>query len=234
MNHQVERAQEFHRLHHGDQLLRLVNVWDACSARVATLAGAPALGTSPAEVASRVTEVLELGAVGVNVEDARPDTPGTLYPVDDQCERLAVARAAADAAGVPMFVNARCDAYFGVVLRDEERLEVALDRARRYVGAGADGVFLPGLVDAEQLRTAASAVDAPVNVMVWPGLPPTSVLRSAGVRRISQRGSSFLHAVANLVVDTQAYLDDPSPIDPDVAAAAPALQLVGALAAAAR
>jgi 2-methylisocitrate lyase-like PEP mutase family enzyme len=191
-------------------------------------------GASPAEVASTITEVLELGAVGVNVEDARPDTPGTLYPVDDQCERLAAARAAADAAGVPMYVNARCDAYFGAQLRDEERLEIALDRAQRYVGAGADGVFLPGLVDAEVLQAVTSAVDAPVNVMVWPGLPPTSVLRSAGVRRVSQGGSSFLLAVANLVVTTQAFLEDPSPIDPDVAAAAPALQLVGALAAATR
>ena len=99
-----------------------------------------------------------------------------------------------------------------------------------YVGAGADGVFLPGLVDAEQLRTAAAGVDVPVNVMVWPGLPPTSVLRSVGVRRISQGGASFLHAVANLAAATGAYLQDPSPIDPDIEALAPALQLVGALA----
>ena len=38
---QVRRAKEFRELHHGDTPLRLVNAWDAFSARTFALAGAP-------------------------------------------------------------------------------------------------------------------------------------------------------------------------------------------------
>ncbi len=277
MSATVERAEQFHRLHHGAEPLRLVNVWDLWTARVAALAGAPALGTSsfaialahgvpdgehvpwhvvretvgaivdavevpvtvdveagrgadPGAVATTVADVLAAGAVGVNLEDSRPDVPGALHPVDDQCARLAAAWHAAEAAGVPMFLNARCDVYFGADVAAEARLDAALRRAESYVAAGADGVFLPGLVDADELRVVTAELDAPVNVMLWPGLPPTSVLRAAGVRRISQGGSSFLGAVAHLVRTTEAYLADPSPEVPDADALLPALGLIGELA----
>ena len=42
----VRAAQRFHALHHEGAPLRLVNAWDALSARVAELAGANAIGTS--------------------------------------------------------------------------------------------------------------------------------------------------------------------------------------------
>src|SRR5688572_30605549 len=42
---------DFRALHHGPAPLRLVNAWDALSARVFALAGAPAIGTSSFAVA---------------------------------------------------------------------------------------------------------------------------------------------------------------------------------------
>lgn len=46
-----EAATVFRRLHDGPHPFRLVNAWDAVSARVLALAGAPAIGTSSFAVA---------------------------------------------------------------------------------------------------------------------------------------------------------------------------------------
>src|SRR6516225_176900 len=43
---QIEKAQAFHQLHHASKILVLLNAWDAASARVFELAGAPAVATT--------------------------------------------------------------------------------------------------------------------------------------------------------------------------------------------
>ncbi|MFE9835876.1 isocitrate lyase/phosphoenolpyruvate mutase family protein [Streptomyces sp. NPDC005551] len=68
-------------------------------------------------VRDTVGAVLAAGAVGVNIEDALHDGSGVLRPVEEQAERISAARAAADAAGVPLFVNARIDTFLGAAGR---------------------------------------------------------------------------------------------------------------------
>ena len=91
-------------------------------------------------------------------------------------------------------------------MADEDRRTAALDRLRHYVGAGADGVFLPGLTDIDVIAEVASTIPAPLNVMLWPGLPTFADLAAAGVRRLSQGGSAFLHAVGYLARMTTNYV----------------------------
>ena len=272
---QTERATRFHALHAAATPLRLVNAWDALSARVFAAAGAPAIGTSsfavayahgypdgqqipwakvcdtvaamttaadvpvtadieagqgaePDAVAAAVGDVIDRGAVGINLEDSRPGEPGALFTIEQQCERIASARARADAANLPLFINARSDVYFGAAIAPEEQLDAALARAASYVDAGADGVFLPGCTDAGALRAVVDATHAPVNVMHWPGLPAFAELCDIGVRRISQGASAFLYAVAGLERLTTGYLNDaPDDFGGDLT---PAFHLLGALA----
>ena len=165
-------------------------------------------GTEPDAVAAAVGDVVDRGAVGINLEDSRPGDPGALFAVDAQQERIAAARARADAAGLPLFINARCDVYFGAAVAPEAQLDAALTRIAHYVEAGADGVFLPGLTDAVTLGTVVDATSAPINVMHWPGLPPYAELCDIGVRRLSQGASAFLYAVAGLERLTTVYLGD--------------------------
>lgn len=253
----VARAERFHRLHDGPGPLRLVNVWDRLSARVAALAGAPAVGTSsfavalargypdgqripwatvrelvadivdavgdvpvtadieagqgatPAEVAAAVDEMISAGAVGVNIEDGRPDSPGELFTVAAQCDRLRAARAAADRRSLPLFVNARCDVYFGARVAETERRKLLHERAAAYAEAGASGVFVPGLTDLDVLAELCETAGVPVNVMVSPGLPSIDDLAGAGVRRVSQGGAGFLLAASYLERTTTAFLDGP-------------------------
>jgi 2-methylisocitrate lyase-like PEP mutase family enzyme len=163
-------------------------------------------GAGPGDVQRSVQAVIEHGAVGVNIEDAVPGRQGQLREVDEQSERLRAAREAATASGIPIFINARCDVWFGAELPAEAQLDEAVLRARAYRDAGADGVFVPGLVDLATLGELTSRVDMPVNVMVGGGAPSVDELAAAGVRRLSQGGEPFLAAVGTIKTLTERYL----------------------------
>ncbi|WP_172382783.1 isocitrate lyase/phosphoenolpyruvate mutase family protein [Streptomyces sp. MNP-20] len=152
-----------------------------------------------AGVADTVRAVLAAGAVGVNIEDARHAAGDPLRPVAEQAERIAAARGAADAAGVPLFVNARVDTYLrGAGEGAAERLALTLERAAAFLDAGADGVFVPGVVDPETVEALVAKVDGPVNVMAGPGAPPVARLAALGVARVSV-GSGIAQAAHALV-----------------------------------
>ncbi|QDQ14701.1 isocitrate lyase/PEP mutase family protein [Streptomyces spectabilis] len=153
----------------------------------------------PAGVADTVRAVLAAGAVGVNIEDGRYAGGEPLRPLAEQAGRIAAARGAADAAGVPLFVNARVDTYLrGVGEEAQERLALTLERAAAFLDAGADGVFVPGVVDPETVEALVAKVDGPLNVMAGPGAPPVARLAALGVARISV-GSGIAQAAHALV-----------------------------------
>lgn len=146
----------------------------------------------PAGVADTVRAVLAAGAVGVNIEDALYGGEGVLRPVAEQAERIAAAREAADAEGVPLFVNARIDTY----LRGAGGLDATLERAAAFRAAGADGIFVPGAVEPGTVKELADGIDGPLNVLVGPGAPPVAELAALGVARVSAGSSVALAAYA--------------------------------------
>lgn len=146
----------------------------------------------PAGVADTVRAVLAAGAVGVNIEDALYGGEGVLRPVAEQAERIAAAREAADAEGVPLFINARIDTY----LRSAGGVDATLERAAAFRAAGADGIFVPGVVDPGTVKQLADGIDAPLNVLVGPGAPPVAELAALGVARVSAGSSVALAAYA--------------------------------------
>ncbi|MGW0816337.1 isocitrate lyase/PEP mutase family protein [Streptomyces viridiviolaceus] len=184
----------------GDRLERGAAL--AAVARVTAAVGVPVsadieggYAADPAGVADTVRAVLAVGAVGVNIEDARYDDGGApLRPVAEQAERLAAAREAADAEGVPLFVNARIDTF----LRGAGGVDLTLERAAAYRAAGADGIFVPGAVDPGTVKELAAGVDGPLNVMAGPGAPPVAELAALGVARVSV-GSGIAQAAHALV-----------------------------------
>lgn len=124
-----------------------------------------------------------------------------MRPVAEQAERIAAARGAADAAGVPLFVNARVDTYLrGVGDGPDARLALTLERAAAFLAAGADGVFVPGAVAPDTVKALVEGVDGPLNVMVGPGAPAVAELAGLGVARVSV-GSGIAQAVHALVRD---------------------------------
>lgn len=141
-------------------------------------------GESPEAVAASVREVIAAGAVGINLEDGIRHE--RLRSSDDAARRIAAAREAARAAGVPIVINARVDLW--IVASDastDERVEEALRRARAYLSAGADCIYPIALAEPEVIARFCLALDAPVNIGVRAGMPGVAELARLGVARIS-------------------------------------------------
>lgn len=149
-------------------------------------------------VGETIRSVLAAGAVGVNLEDGMYAGDSPLRDPAEQAERISAARQAADAARIPLFINARTDTYLRAVGGDPAaRLTETLVRASAYLAAGADGIFVPGLRDADVVAELTAGIEGPVNVLVRPGSPRVSELARLGVARISL-GSSIAVAAYGL------------------------------------
>lgn len=149
----------------------------------------------PMALAANFARVVEAGAIGCNFEDQRIGGEG-LFPVAEQALRIASLKAAAPHA----FVNARTDLFLknpasshcGIV-------DKALERGRVYAQAGADGFFVPGLVDEGLIARICENMALPINVMRAPGGPDMVRLGELGVARISFGPGPFriaMHAFA--------------------------------------
>lgn len=136
------------------------------------------------DVAKTIKRAVDVGAVGANIED---QVDGSLLPIDEAVAQIVAARAAAPSG--TFVLNARTDTYFYPGVGDP--FANTIERARRFVDAGADCVFVPGVDDADAIQALADEITAPLNIVA--GLAPT--IRSApelfalGVKRVSLGGS---------------------------------------------
>ena len=158
-----------------------------------------AYGDTPEVTAETVDLAIEVGAVGGNLEDSFP-TNGKLRETVNQCERVRSARRAAEAAGIRFFINARTDVFFQrpPAEHDNAMLDDAIERARAYAEAGADGIFVPGLVATKLISCLAQSSPLPVNIMVGDGTSPLQELAEHGVARVSYGPSPYLKAMKAL------------------------------------
>ena len=150
-------------------------------------------GSTPEEVAVTIGRTIEVGAVGANIEDA---ADGRLFNAGLAAEKIAAAREAAPRG--TFVINARTDAYFAPDSHVEDPFAESVARAQRYIDAGADSVFVPGVDDADSIRRLASEIPAPLNIVA--GLAPTLIdapeLFSLGVKRVSIGGGLARAALA--------------------------------------
>ncbi|WP_155053666.1 isocitrate lyase/PEP mutase family protein [Streptomyces blattellae] len=204
----------FADLHHAAEPLLLPNAWDHASASAFAAQGFPAVATTslgvaaavgvpdgvsatrertlqlaltlgsepfllsvdaedgfsddPDEVGEYARELAVVGAVGINLEDR-------LGPVDRHAAKIAAVKSAAPG----LFVNARTDAHW---LGDGED---TVSRVDAYQQAGADGVFVPGLSDPQEIARLVKRLDVPLNILYSPTGPTVPALAGLGVRRIS-------------------------------------------------
>ena len=149
-------------------------------------------GETADDVGRTVAQAVELGAVGANLEDA---VNGGLFGIDEAVDRIAAARAAAPSGA--FVLNARTDTYFAGTRGDV--FAETVERALRYVEAGADCVFVPGVAEQDTIRRLAAAIPGPLNVVA--GLANTidaPTLFLLGVKRVSLGGSLARAALSML------------------------------------
>jgi 2-methylisocitrate lyase-like PEP mutase family enzyme len=138
-------------------------------------------GLPAEELAERL---LQSGAVGCNLEDTDHAGGRGLVSVEMQAQRLEALKEAARTLGVEIVVNARVDVFVREVGEPDQRLAIALERARRYVEAGADCVY-PIAAGEEDLVRFAARHAGPVNGLVQRGRVRLGRLREIGLARIS-------------------------------------------------
>ncbi|NUO76102.1 MAG: isocitrate lyase/phosphoenolpyruvate mutase family protein [Lysobacter sp.] len=132
----------------------------------------------PATVGATIARLGTLGAVGINLEDGA-GSPEAL------CAKLERIKSACAQAGVDVFVNVRTDIYLRGLAPEGERVAATLARAQRYRDAGADGLFVPGIQQHDDIAAVVAGTPLPLNVLARPGLPVAAELQQWGVRRLS-------------------------------------------------
>ncbi|MFE6776082.1 isocitrate lyase/phosphoenolpyruvate mutase family protein [Streptomyces sp. NPDC057702] len=138
-------------------------------------------GLAPAELVERL---LAAGVVGCNLEDTDLAT-GRLKDARQHADWLAQVR---QEAGDRLVINARVDTF----LRGQNSADAAIERAKLYVGAGADVIY-PLLAPVELVTELAQGVGVPLNMAALPDGPPPAELGELGATRITF-GPGLFHA----------------------------------------
>jgi 2-methylisocitrate lyase-like PEP mutase family enzyme len=164
--------------------------WVARSVRIPVTADIESgFGSGPREVSDTVRMVIEAGVIGINLEDTihggEQGTERQLYDLPLAVERIRAARAAAEAAGVPIVINGRTDVYLLGIGEKPSRFEHAVRRLNAYREAGADCLYPIGYLDPHTMAALVKAINGPVNVIGVPGTPPVGELQKLGVARVS-------------------------------------------------
>jgi 2-methylisocitrate lyase-like PEP mutase family enzyme len=155
---------------------------------------------TPEAVAQNIRRLIDLGVVGINLEDGRD-------PHELHLHKIAAIRKTATGSGVNLFINARTDVYLKGLVPAEKRLAETLRRAEAMKAAGASGVFVPGAPAAE-LPALAKQIELPLNVMGWSGVPKAAELQAMGARRLSAATNMARAAWAVVAKAAQMYVFD--------------------------
>jgi len=141
---------------------------------------------SPEGVAKIITQAIDYGVAGANIEDFTGNVKAPLYEFDEAVDR--VRAAVSGCKGNEFILTARCDAY---LTGHPNALQESIKRCNAYLEAGADCLFIPGIADKKTISTILAEVPGPFNVVMGlsGNLLTKDDLTACGVKRISVGGS---------------------------------------------
>ena len=149
----------------------------------------------PDGVARTVTLAAQTGLAGCSLEDFTGNEDAPIYDIGLAAERVAAAAEAAHAGPARLVLTGRAENY----LHGRPDLADTITRLQAYQAAGADVLYAPGLTSLADIRQVVAAVDRPVNVLAFSGVPPVGELAGAGVSRVSVGGAFAFAALGALV-----------------------------------
>ncbi len=139
-------------------------------------------GESPERL---VQGLLEVGAVGFNIEDTVHSQGGRLRSAQEHADLVAALRQAADAAKVHLVINARTDVFLREVGEPAGRIDLALERLALCAAAGADVLYPVGRHSPDDWARLAAGLPLPINAIAAPEADSLATFAAAGVGRIS-------------------------------------------------
>ena len=138
------------------------------------------------ESATRLIDgLVSVGAVGLNIEDTVHSEGGRIRSDEDHAALVGALRAAADAAGVHVVINARTDIFLRQIGDEADRYDRAVAKLTLCAQAGADSLYPVGRHDDDTYRRLAAALPLPVNAIALPGQDDPARFGPLGVGRIS-------------------------------------------------
>ena len=132
------------------------------------------------DAAETIRRAIGIGVVGANIEDQ-------MKPLPEAARQVEAIMRVAEAEGVDFVLNARTDAFH--LRRDRSKadnLAEAVERGKAYLDAGAPVVFVPAILDEDDVRTLVDAFGPQRLTLIGiPGLPSLARLEELGVARVS-------------------------------------------------
>jgi 2-methylisocitrate lyase-like PEP mutase family enzyme len=151
----------------------------------------------PRAAAEMIRLAAEAGVVGGSIEDATGDAQQPIYEFELAIERVHAAAEMAHSLPFPFTLTARAENF----LHGRRDLDDTIRRLQAFESAGADVLYAPGLRDLATMRTVASSVKKPLNVVMSAADPALAAaqLAQAGVKRISIGGALSRLALASVL-----------------------------------
>ncbi|MBE5101637.1 MULTISPECIES: isocitrate lyase/PEP mutase family protein [Priestia] len=165
-------------------------------------------GTTVEEVIENVRQVILAGAVGINLEDGTGNPNKPILDVSIQVEKIAAIKELSQSLNMPLFVNARTDFYWLNIGNPLLRLDSTLKRVKAYEEAGADCIFIPGVVDIDTIKKFRQETSCPINLLVGSDTPSLDTLSKIGIERISSGSAPFRATITLLKKISEAIMND--------------------------
>ena len=142
----------------------------------------------PAQIVQHIKALAKVGVVGVNLEDSLVDGNRTIVTAVAFAETIAIVKKQLAKEKVNMFLNIRTDTF---LLGLPNPIKATKARIQHYEKAGADGIFVPCIVEKTAIERIVQHTSLPINVMSMPNLPNFGALKNIGVKRISMGNFLF-------------------------------------------
>jgi len=174
-----------------EELLFIVKRIATCSNLPLTVDIEAGFSDKPSITASYIKALVEVGVVGINIEDSKvnkADGVRTLIAAGSFAAFISAIKKMLVKASINVFINVRTDTF---LLGIEEAEKETHKRAALYQTAGVDGLFVPCIVEEGAIEAVVANTNLPVNVMCMPDLPNFGSLLKLGVKRISMGNFLF-------------------------------------------
>jgi 2-methylisocitrate lyase-like PEP mutase family enzyme len=142
----------------------------------------------PANVYRAVSELIQIGAVGMNLEDktSQPNEKGwQIIDLGEMLEKIDAFLEAKEDSGSTFVLNARTDAMMAYTDEPKVALSEAISRGNAFAEKGADLVFIFGKHSRDTIDTLIREIDAPVSITCYPDNLTVKELQELGVARTS-------------------------------------------------
>lgn len=158
---------------------------------------------NPDEVAKNVKKLVDLGVVGINLEDGQVENgKRVLGDMNLHIQKIEAIKSEVK----NIFINARVDSY---TTKHKSALEESITRTQAYTKAGADGIFVPLIESEEDIKSFLDVTSLPLNVFLTPNLPSIQQLNKLGVKRLSHGAKIYEYLIKQNTKIFQEFIKEP-------------------------